>query len=127
LSTAIYVSDNKIRAGTRQQKGAVMEVTVEQFQALQNEIKELTSEVHQLQRQATSRRGPEGARGLQGVPGERGPVGPAGTVSREQAIAMFREVANELFKDEVSERFIGEVVSRVFSEISSRLKKGSKS
>jgi hypothetical protein len=56
-----------------------MEVTVEQFQALQNEIKELTSEVHILQRNQNSRRGVEGR------PEEVGPAGKDAVVKIVQA------------------------------------------
>jgi hypothetical protein len=66
-----------------------MEVTVEQFQALQNEVRELKHQVvdqfmkhiDQQQKQINSRRGEPGARGEKGDPGISnvpGPVGPKG-------------------------------------------------
>jgi hypothetical protein len=89
---------------------------------VKEEVKELTIEVHQLQKAATSRRGPEGGRGPQGIPGIQGPKGDTGTVSKEQAIALFREVFNELFRDEVGKRFVAEVIKAITDDIRRRLK-----
>jgi hypothetical protein len=75
---------------------------------LQEELKEQAIEIHQLQRQQSSRRGPEGRPGEKGdsIKGDKGDKGDPGTVSREQAIALFREVihehGNELMKEIVS-------------------------
>jgi uncharacterized protein (UPF0147 family) len=91
------------------------------LEKLQEEVKELTLELHSLQRAASSRRGPEGGRGAQGIPGERGPVGPAGTVSREQAIEMFREVVNDIFMDETLKNALKEVVEEIVSKTNFRL------
>jgi hypothetical protein len=91
--------------------------------ALKEEVKALTGDVHTLQRQASSRRGPEGGRGPQGIPGIQGPKGDAGTVSREQATAMFQEVVNDVFKDEISKNLFKDVIKGVVSEISFRLVK----
>jgi hypothetical protein len=41
-----------------------------EVQALKDEVNELTAEIHQLQRAASSRRGVDGGRGPQGVPGK---------------------------------------------------------
>jgi hypothetical protein len=91
------------------------------LESLQEEVQQLTVELHQLQRQQSSRRGPEGARGVQGIPGERGPVGSAGTVSKEQAIAMFREIVNDVFKDETLKNALKDVIAEVMSKTSFRL------
>ena len=91
------------------------------LESLQSEIQELTLEMHKLQRASSSRRGPEGGRGAQGIPGERGPVGPAGTVSRDQAIEMFKEVVKEIFKDETLVNALKDVVEESVSKTSFRL------
>jgi hypothetical protein len=97
-------------------------VAMPTLESLQSEIQELTLEMHKLQRQASSRRGPEGPRGQDGkdsnVPG---PVGPAGTVSRDQAIEMFKEVVKEVFKDETLVNALKEVVEESVSKTSFRL------
>jgi hypothetical protein len=87
------------------------EITLESLAA---EVKELTVDIHNLQRQQSSRRGAEGARGIQGIPGERGPVGPSGTVSKEQAQAMFREIVNE---PESQKKLIQAIVEAVIERI----------
>ncbi len=79
---------------------AVKELRVEvkepSLQDLREEIRTLQSEIHLLQRQQSSRRGEPGQKGDPGkdsiVPG---PKGDPGTVSKAQAMAMFREIMNE--------------------------------
>jgi hypothetical protein len=92
------------------------------LESLQSEIQELTLEVHTLQRQASSRRGPEGRPGQDGkdsvVPG---PKGDTGTVSKAQAIEMFREVVNDIFKDEMLKNALKDVIAEVMSKTNFRL------
>jgi hypothetical protein len=88
-----------------------------EVKALQEEFKALTIDVHQLQRQQSSKRGPEGARGPAGanVKGDRGDKGDPGIVSKEQALAMFREVIHEHDNEFVKE--IVKVVRKDFSKM----------
>jgi hypothetical protein len=90
------------------------------LEKLQEDVKELTLEVHTLQRQQSSRRGPEGPRGLPGV-GMKGDKGDPGTVSREQAIQMFREIVKEIFKDEILTNALKDVIAEVVSGTKFRL------
>ncbi len=88
--------------------------------ALKEEVKELTGEVHTLQRQATSRRGVEGRPGQDSVvPGPRGEKGATGTIDREQALSLFREVihehGNELVKELVEA--VQKELKKKFSEV----------
>ena len=90
----------------------------EQFKEFQTET---IAELHILQRNQSSRRGPEGGRGPQGIPGVQGPKGDAGTVSREQASEMFREIVKDVFKDETLKTALKDVIAKVMSKTNFRL------
>jgi hypothetical protein len=69
----------------------------EQVKALKNEVLQLTSEVHTLQRQQSSRRGPEGPIGQPGIEGRPGRdmVLRVVTDAKENVIRVFDEAGNE--------------------------------
>lgn len=77
-------------------KDLKVEVKEPTLQELRDEIRTLQSEIHLLQRQQSSRRGPEGLPGKDStVPGPKGEKGDPGTVSKAQAIVMVREVMRD--------------------------------
>jgi hypothetical protein len=92
------------------------------LEKLQEEVKNLTVDIHQLHRQQSSRRGPEGLPGKDSVvPGPKGDKGDSGTVSRQQAIEMFREVVKEAFRDEILKNALKDVIAEVMSNTHFRL------
>src|SRR5438128_1440467 len=87
---------------------------------LQEELKEQAIEIHQLQRQQSSRRGVEGRPGQDStVPGPRGEKGDTGSIDREQALSLFREIihdhGNELVKELVEA--VQKELKKKFSEV----------